>query len=136
MAVPYRCGSGCWVTGLQTLAEHDRSEWIFAHRWDGRDFAGSSICFYGFGLVLVVVGATSALWFERIRPGGACLAAAQNQSEVALLSGIADDPVQEVVLALMSYIPVIQREMFRLVAFEMVSTSANVLVESCLWELA
>ena len=58
VAVPSRCGSECWGTGLQTLAEHDRSEWIFARRWGGRGFDGSSICFYGFGLVSVAVGAT------------------------------------------------------------------------------
>ena len=55
---------------------------------------------------------------------------------MALLSGIAGDPVREVVLALMNYIPVIQPDKFRQAAFEMVSTSTNVLAESCLWELA
>ena len=55
---------------------------------------------------------------------------------MVLLSGIADDPVREVVLALMNYIPVIQPDKCRPAASEMVSTSANVLVESCLWELA
>jgi hypothetical protein len=51
---------------------------------------------------------------------------------VALLNGIVGDPVREVALALMSYIPVIQPDRFRLAAFEMASTSTNVLVESCL----
>ena len=51
VAVPSRCGSECLGTGLRTSAEHDRSEWIFARRWGGRGFDGSSIWFDGFGLV-------------------------------------------------------------------------------------
>ena len=54
---------------------------------------------------------------------------------MALPSGIAGDPVREVFLALMNHIRVIQPDKCRLAAFVMVSTSANVLVESCLWEL-